>query len=364
MRLSEFDISMFGNLSELEDFWRSAEQNLLHYPFQTYDWLQNWLEASSGRDAAEPLIVVVKSPEGAVQLILPLAARKRFGLRFVSWLAADVSDYHAPLMAPEFAERCTPQDFTQLFNRIFSALPNVDIYVLPWMPEKVHDLANPMVQLPGAGKRISAFATALPATFESYLTRKRKKIHQDTLRQHKRLSEVAPVSIERVQDPGEIARTVEVMLAQKARRFPETASEADDRRYRMRRDFYTRIGRMKTDRIEGHVSRLRVADDIVATHVGVRHDKRFYYIMPSFDAEKWGKYSPGRMLMEHLIQESIENGLEAFDLTIGDEGYKKDWVDSELALYQVMGGITWAGKAYCATRDATRALRDRLRPKT
>lgn len=361
MRLSEFDISIFDNLADVEPLWRRAERYLTHYPFQTFDWISSWLSASPTEDSGAPLIVVVRAPDGAVQMILPLATRQRFGLRFVSWLAADVSDYHAPLIAPDFAQACTRKDFAALFQRILAALNGVDIYVLSWMPERMQTLPNPMALLPGARRKLGAYAAALPASFEAFLNKKRRKIHLDTLRQRKRLEQCGALAFERVEDEAEIARTVAIMLAQKSERFPEGSTERIDRRATTRQEFYRRIGQMKSDAFEGHVSRLTVGGEVIATHVGLRHRGRFYYIMPSFDAARWGKFSPGRILMECLIRDCIEAGLHAFDMTIGDEGYKKDWVDEELNLFQVMGGITWSGKAYCATHDATRVMRDRLR---
>ena len=46
--------------------------------------------------------------------------------------------------------------------------------------------------------------------------------------------------------------------------------------------------------------------------------------MPTF-ATEWKSYSPGRLLLEYLIQWSIEQRLKVFDFTVGDEEYKKEW---------------------------------------
>ena len=43
--------------------------------------------------------------------------------------------------------------------------------------------------------------------------------------------------------------------------------------------------------------------------------------MPSYDAA-WDRLSPGRLLLDHLIEWSFCQGLGEFDFTIGDEPYK------------------------------------------
>ena len=58
------------------------------------------------------------------------------------------------------------------------------------------------------------------------------------------------------------------------------------------------------------------------------------------------RYSVGRLLMQRLIEESIEQGLLAFDLTVGDEPYKSQWADVTLPLFDYRRGITLRGRLY------------------
>ena len=57
--------------------------------------------------------------------------------------------------------------------------------------------------------------------------------------------------------------------------------------------------------------------------------------MPSYDPA-WGKASPGRLLLEHLIECSFREGLRAFDFTIGDEPYKASFCNVSDELYRRM----------------------------
>jgi CelD/BcsL family acetyltransferase involved in cellulose biosynthesis len=50
--------------------------------------------------------------------------------------------------------------------------------------------------------------------------------------------------------------------------------------------------------------------------------------------------------MQFLIEWSISRGLKKFDLTIGDEDYKRLWADHSLPLYDCIRGLTRKGKIY------------------
>jgi len=359
MRLSDFDITIYDQLADVAPLWRQLQENPSHYAFQSLEWLECWQAAEPS--PAAPRIVVVCTATGQPLLIMPLCIRLRYGLRQLTFMAEEVSDYHAPLVAPDFAHHCPPGSFEPLFQAILARLPEVDYVSFRWMPEVIEGVANPMAEITGCTHGLTAFQARLPAHFEAFLTRKRKKIHQDTNRQIKRLKELGPVVIERVTEPEEIATTVRTMLDQKAQRFPRKSGPAEAAFRQFAEKFYARIGAIRSPGSEGHVTRITCNGQIIATHIGILHGQRFYYIMPSFEAEGWGRYSPGRILMEHLIRECIEQGVHTFDMTIGAEAYKRDWVDGDMKLFDVARGLSLKGKAFCAARALARHLRNRLR---
>lgn len=69
------------------------------------------------------------------------------------------------------------------------------------------------------------------------------------------------------------------------------------------------------------VSSLSAGGQIIAVHLGASHGGRLYWWIPSY-APELARFSPGRLLLESLIQASFERGDEVFDFLIGDEAYK------------------------------------------
>lgn len=69
------------------------------------------------------------------------------------------------------------------------------------------------------------------------------------------------------------------------------------------------------------VSSLAAGERLVAVHLGVRWRRRFFAWIPAYDREAT-VLSPGRLLLEHLLEESHGRGDLEFDFLIGDEPYK------------------------------------------
>lgn len=69
------------------------------------------------------------------------------------------------------------------------------------------------------------------------------------------------------------------------------------------------------------VSSLSAGGNVVAVHLGASHEGRLYWWIPSYGPE-FGKFSPGRLLLEHIIRASFDRRDREFDFLIGDEAYK------------------------------------------
>ena len=85
---------------------------------------------------------------------------------------------------------------------------------------------------------------------------------------------------------------------------------------------------------------------MIATHLGVIHNGTYYYLMPGYEGGDWIKYSPGRLLMEYLLEWSIKNGLKVFDFTIGSEPYKLKWCEKNINLYETVVSYSIKGLIY------------------
>jgi CelD/BcsL family acetyltransferase involved in cellulose biosynthesis len=86
---------------------------------------------------------------------------------------------------------------------------------------------------------------------------------------------------------------------------------------------------------------------------------RFYSLMPAFDSDPhWARFSPGRILLEDLIEWSIKNGFKAFDFGVGDEPYKDEYCEQVIPLYDhVAAGSTRGSLVVLASNGINRLRR-------
>lgn len=69
---------------------------------------------------------------------------------------------------------------------------------------------------------------------------------------------------------------------------------------------------------------LSVENEIIATLYCYIYGDTILFYQTGYNPE-WQQYSPGRLLMAHVIESSINEGAKEFDFLRGDEDYKSSW---------------------------------------
>jgi CelD/BcsL family acetyltransferase involved in cellulose biosynthesis len=68
-------------------------------------------------------------------------------------------------------------------------------------------------------------------------------------------------------------------------------------------------------------SSFSAGDTLLAVHLGGMVQNRHYWWLPTYDPE-YARYSPGRLMLEAILEESYRQGHAEFDFLVGDEPYK------------------------------------------
>jgi Acetyltransferase (GNAT) domain len=69
------------------------------------------------------------------------------------------------------------------------------------------------------------------------------------------------------------------------------------------------------------ISSLTAGKTVLAVHLGLFWEDRFYWWIPAYEPQ-YAEYSPGRLLMESVMEVSYQQGHKEFDFLIGGESYK------------------------------------------
>ncbi len=148
----------------------------------------------------------------------------------------------------------------------------------------------------------------------AHLRSRRSSLLADSRRQRRRLEkELGEVKLV-FDDPR--PETFELCLRWKSAQYLATGNRdlfADPAHVRLFSEL-TRRGALS-------VSALCAGERVVAAHLGVLAAGRFYYWIPAYDPGL-RSYSPGRLLLESLVELSRERGDREFDFLLGDEPYK------------------------------------------
>lgn len=350
-------IEVFSSFSKAEAVWRKAQLDCACYGFQTFEWLSAYQETIGTVEGIEPHIVHIADANKNTLMLLPLAIRRRLGMSFLHFLGGDPTDYFAPIVHPEFVASLDPVACNRLIARVLERLPRVDVIAFEKLPSEIDGVTNPFGKLADAKHYANAYAATLGDTFEDFKKRRSAKFFSTGQRKWRRLCEVAPARFCVAESAADAAEMLGALVRQKRRQYRETGSP-DQFAKPHYLAFYSTLAERCLDTELIHTSALFAGETVVAAHWGMVFRNRFYWIMPSYEAGQWARFSVGRLLMQFLIEWSISRGLKKFDLTIGDDEYKQLWADHTIPLYECVRGLTAKGKIYREIRHAAQRMRD------
>lgn len=347
---------VFEDLEAAAPAWRGFETDAECLGVHTHAWVEHWHRTVGARHGVRPLPVLVSDGDGPLML-LPLMLRREAGADVLAWIGGDITDYGAPLLARDAATRCPPDAFPEVFAAVRRRLPDHDVVHLEKIPSRVGSQANPLLRLPHHAYEVNRFAR-LEGGREAYLAGLRSQLRADTRRKFRRLRELGDVRYAVADDPDAYRTFVDAMIAQKQARYRDT-----DTYSLFNVEGYEDFFRRPSDALRAsgmlHASALLLDDTILAAHWGIVFRQRFYYIMAGFGGGELMRHSPGRLILDRMLDWSIEAGCDVFDFTIGDEPFKRDWANAEAPLSRILLPVTAAGRAYALLDRAKNAVRAR-----
>ncbi len=330
--------------AELEIFWKTLEPSSQYHVFQSYEWLKFWQKTVGEHSMGiKPWITVVLDADDQPRMIFSFGIRRHFGARVLEFLGGGQSDYQGPLIHNGWISDISKIE--SAWNVTCKALPGHDVRYFIKLPAQWCTEDNPMLKIWKSTFQDNSYSTQLPKSVDEFQSRLRPKLRLDTKRQRRRLSEIGVVKFEVIDNSERCAAALDVMIEQKRQRYRETGVPDIFSDVAVQ-EFYRQLPKRFSNEGRIHFSVLRLDDEILASHWGAIHRDRLYFLMPTFDGGKWRPYSPGRLLLENLVEWSIQNGLKVFDFTIGGEDYKKDWCDNGMPLFEHLHVATPLGLPY------------------
>lgn len=235
---------------------------------------------------------------------------------------ADLTDYHSPLGSPE----------VPALAAVVAELPAGTDLFLDSLPDEaarsvVASLRSVGIE-PVVEQHEAAAVLSLPDTFDDYLMALGKKERHELRRKRRRFDkEVGPGRVERRRGPDAVA-----LFASLHRR---SAGDKGEFMTDAMEEFFLGLH----EEAGGVIDVLVDASGRPASAIFSFEDHEGFYLYNSAFEPEMMQLSPGNVMLSHLIERSIDAGLEVFDFLKGDEGYKFRLGAQERPLYVVSATV-------------------------
>jgi CelD/BcsL family acetyltransferase involved in cellulose biosynthesis len=333
-------------------------------PFQGPVWLSALYAKLLRHNGARPLILVVRrSADKSLAMVLPLVRRRYSGLRVVEFADLRVSDYISPVtdaatLAAILADR-------RAIARIRSLAHPYDLLRIG----KLADNALGIERLFGIRRReamgMNAYEAPLAETYEAWREARLPASYRKELdKKSRQLGRRGAVRFGCAEDEADVRRTFEALRIYRGRRFGNREDGTGDLlQVPPYYDFYLGVA---TDGRDGHARTYVITVDgiPVAGALGLvsRHNS-FMVILSGFDHDGFKNQSLGSLLFEQIARDCILRGERFLDFTIGDEPYKLTFGAVPSPMWQMSRAgspLGYAARILVDRMPAARSLARRL----
>jgi CelD/BcsL family acetyltransferase involved in cellulose biosynthesis len=329
--ISGLRLAVDRSAQPLEAEWREFECRTPVSVYQTFDWIDCWIEAATAPQKIRPAIVSIRHDDGALAAILPLGVERIGPIRVARFLGGDHANIRMGLFEPDFAAGLSADKAILLLVRIGRAIGGVDLFDLDAQPVRFDGVANPLAGLPTASQaRCDVGTMKLGPDFAAVLAAHRgAKKNKKRRWQENTLAPVGGARLIRAGSEAEASRMLEDYFAQKAEWFRSNGI-ADSFAEPGVADFFRALSARRWSGRQSSVIEL----DAVEIDGGVRailgsgtHAGRMSGYFMSVANDEWRRVSPGELMLFEVISASCRRGVTSFDLGRGDERYKASWLD-------------------------------------
>lgn len=339
-------VDVLTSAASIEAEWRALESMLAVAVYQSFDWIDSWLDTAAPAQGVRPAIVALRR-SGVLVGVLPLGIERLGPFRVARLLGGEHSNIRMPLLLPSFADTLDNDATIHLLVEIGRKIRGVDLLDLDAMPLEWRGRRNPLAAHADARPaRCGVPSMTLSGDFQAVLRAHRgaKKTKKHRW-QVNTLAEVGGFRLRRAETEPEAHEMLSAYLAQKAVWFRQQGIAdafaapgiAAFFRELIRRRFAGQSGLIELDALE--------FDGEIRAILGsgtAHHRLSGYFLSVSDDA--WKRVSPGELLLYETVSSSSARGIEALDLGRGEERYKMSWLDIPEPHRRLLVPVTAAGR--------------------
>ncbi|WP_075619794.1 GNAT family N-acetyltransferase [Paenisporosarcina indica] len=308
-------IRTIEELRKYKENWdQILESNQNTNPFIEFEWIVHWW-LHLGKDKNIEILVVEDNDKWIG--FFPFQFTNKWNSTLVEFVARDEADYMDVIVYDKDKKAAIPF----ILNYLITSIPNV-VFNLHGLLSSSKTTTNIMGYLKSRDYPTTIFSSVTPyihiesIDLNDYM-KPRKKLH-GLNRREKRIQLIGDLTTASV-DPSDM-ETVFSLHDKHWKQKLDTSKFKNQ----AHKDFYHALLSVKDRPIEVKVDALFLNDQMIAFTYGFMCRGRYVSFIIGHD-DDYNLYSPGRILMNKLIEHSRKHGIKIFDLSVGDDPYKLDW---------------------------------------
>jgi CelD/BcsL family acetyltransferase involved in cellulose biosynthesis len=322
--LAGLRIDVLSSLNNLREVWEDTQASGLCTVFQSYRWCHSWLQTIGSTSKISPAIVLGCLDTGAIAFILPLQIRRVGSFKVLEWLAQKDSNFGGGIISPSWAQT---NWFSDHFQALLQLLPKFDVVNLQNCPDYIMGRSNSLFAVHKFTAANTSYSLELKSDYAELHMSKRSSKSISKIRRRD----------ERLKDLGVIEITSEHSLQESKDLLHELYALKDQQLAKLgiggifepaRREFYDRLDQ------DGCLKLFRLSLDkkIIALVLGAVHGDVFHLMVTALSPIAPLAYSPGDMLLRHVIEWCCDNNIRIFDFSPGESEYKLLWASHRTKL--------------------------------
>ncbi|MEE9344640.1 MAG: GNAT family N-acetyltransferase [Methylococcales bacterium] len=264
----------------------------------------------------EALIIIGRCVEtGALLAVIPLIRSQRANRVIVEYAFNGVSDYCSAVLHPDLYMHL--DKFSSLSNQLLEAIGDHDVLYIE--PVRQSDLALWEKLLETAPEKLAfdSHAVRFGEHYSQWRTENlgaKKRSQLD--RKMRRLAETGTVNL-RLLPTEETASALTWASRYRKGRFPHDPIQQE-----VVLDFYKEVAETGAKSGFARTYMLTCNGAPVALCFGLVNSNSYHYLVLACDYDRYGRFSPGIMILDSAMSDWATEGGTVFDFTIGDEPFK------------------------------------------
>jgi CelD/BcsL family acetyltransferase involved in cellulose biosynthesis len=342
---------------EIRQAWQDFERSSGLTAFQKLSFVENLFNRLAHDQNVEPTIAAVRDDSGAIIMLMAFVRRQYLGLTLIEHVDFDMTDYAAPLTAPD--RIFDASDMARIQSSIIDAMRPADAVVIKKICPTVHDQDNPFALLPDL-QPMNATCTSVqftPSNSGSGNKPPKRSGVSDANRKWRRLSKIGAAEFRLATTSDELSAALDAMIAQRTARFEEL-QRPDILRDPKVVDFYKSLAHRGLQDGSVRVFSLNLDGQSLAVVYALEHKNTLSVVIPSMvSGESWKPYSPGLIAIAKSFEWAEARGMSHYDFGVGGLGYKSRFQGTEKQLYEVFWPLTLRGQLAASQANLKRIYR-------